>query len=402
MDVWIARQSICDPGRRIVAYELLHRTAEGGPGQGAEASKEVLLHSLFTFGLDRLAEGKHVYVNIPQELLADPRLLLLPNDRVGYEVLEHTEPSPDHLAACRRLRQAGFQVSLDDFWGQPHLLPFLDVVSMVKVEWPACWRPALSLLLDWRSRTGGALLAEKLEDEAQFASARGLGFDLFQGYFCDRPRVHSAWRLPHNAAGRARLLGMLASPEIELEGIAQNVTRDPELSLLMIKWVNSARFARRSPASSVQEALTWLGSCESRRWLMVLLLPTLAGGVHQTVLNAMLTRARLSEEILARLRGPVEGRQAFLVSLTVELAQLNGLSLQEFAQLYKLPAMLVPPIAAILRGQADAPLAGAVLLADRYFDGRWSDCETVSDSLGLNAGELAGLYFSAIKWSASM
>ncbi len=341
MDVWIARQPICDASRRIVAYELLHRTASGDAGSGAAATTEVLLHGLFTFGLDRLAGDHLAFVNVPQDLLGDPRLRLFPPDRIGFEILEDTPPTKANLGACRQLSDAGFHLYLDDFWGQEHLLPFLDFVDCIKVDWPSPWGTARKLLFDWQRRHKKLLLAEKLEDNEQFLLAVEYGFDRFQGYFLQRPQVLSGQRLPASASSRVRLLRLLADDSSNLESLADAVLHDPELSLLLLKWVNSARFARHFPATSVLDALLWLGENESRRWLTVLLLPILAPGAVRSTLSAMMTRARFAELIFASLLSPAEARKVFLVSLVSDLVILAGLSPGAFATHFQLPTHLL-------------------------------------------------------------
>lgn len=397
MDVWVARQPICDPARRIVAYELLHRMRQGCAGRGASASADVLIHSLFTIGLEQLSGGRKVFVNLPPELLCDDRLHLFPPDRIGFEILEETQPSSDVLAACNRLRESGFQLLLDDFSGQPELLPFLDVVDAVKVEWLSGWRASEQLLFEWRSRRRAQLLAEKVETEEGFREARELGFDLFQGYFFERPETYRGRRLPANAASRARLMGLLTDSEASVERMCEAVVRDPELSVLLLKWVNSARSERRSKVNSVQRALQWLGEGESRRWLTVLLLPALAPGLDRAVLHALLARARLAENLATG--SPKEvGRVAFLASLMAGLARLFGMAAPEIGKQFRLSTGLERLVTLVLdRSPADA-ISACILAAETYCDGRWDDMAAIVSTPGLEGRRIMEYYVEAQAW----
>lgn len=212
----------------------------------------------------------------------------------------------------------------------------------------------------------------------------------------------SGQRLPANASSRVRLLKLLADDSADLESLTDNVLHDPELSLLLLKWVNSARFARRSPASTVLDALCWLGENESRRWLTVLLLPILAPGAKRATLSAMITRARFAETILASLKSPAEARQVFLVSLVSDLVVLAGLSPSAFASHFQLPAQLLKLVEEIHAGRTLHRTSGAALLASAYYEGRWSECETLTRFLGADAGAMAGLYLEAVDWSARL
>lgn len=402
MEAWIARQAICDASRRIVAYELLHRTADGTPGEGAQASAEVVYHMLFSVGLERIATGKPAYVNVPQQLLTDPRIRLLPPESIGLEILEDTSPTPEVLAACGELRDAGFHLLLDDYAGQRHLLPFLDYVDSVKVEWTGDWRQHEKRLFSWRARRGGVLLAEKLETIDEFQRAVDLGFDQFQGYFLERPRTMTIRRIPNNAPVRIRLLAALADSAKGLDEFIPMVKRDPELSLLVLKWVNSARFARAYPSVCVEEALAWLGETECRRWLTVLLLPELAPGMDQRLLTAMIVRARFSESIMDGRGIPDQCGHTFIVSLIAELVRLVGIEQNDLSTHYRLPNSIVKRVAHILAREQDNEEASAVMLAHSYYEGRWDICDRLCRMQGFPAEDLAERYLDALAWGSNL
>jgi len=400
MEAWIARQPICDASRRIVAYELLHRTADGTAGRGAQATAEVLFHGLFSLGLDRLVCGKPAFVNIPPELLADERLLLLPPESIGMEILEDTPPDAGNLEACGKLRAAGFHLLLDDYEGQRHLAPFLDFVDSVKVEWPGAWREHQQRLFRWRARRGGALIAEKLETVDEFRKAVDLGFDQFQGYFLERPHRMAIQRVPSNALVRFRLLGSLADPVKGLDDFIPMVMRDPELSLHVLKWVNSARFARKTQSVCVREAMAWLGEDECRRWLTVLLLPEMAPGIDQRLLTAMIVRARFAESLVGRREGPDTGGQTFIASLVSQLVGVIGIGQNVLSFQYRLPDSLVRRLTHILAHDEENEESAAIMLAERYYEGRWEECDRLCRSRGFRAEDLAGLYSDAMDWGA--
>lgn len=400
VEAWIARQPICDASRRIVAYELLHRSTDGTAGRGSHATAEVLFHGLFSFGLDRLVAGKPAFVNIPGELLADERLLMLPPESIGLEILEDTPPDARNLAACERLKDAGFHLLLDDYEGQKHLAPFLDFVDSVKVQWTGAWREHENRLFRWRARRGGVLIAEKLETMDEFREATDLGFDQFQGYFLERPRRMAVQRVPGNAPIRFRLLAALADPAKGLDDFVPMVVRDPELSLHILKWVNSARFARKTPSVCVREAMIWLGEDECRRWLTVLLLPVLAPGIDQRLLVAMLVRARLAETLLRSREGSAKPGQTFIASLVSQLIGVIGIEQNVLSIQYRLPDSLVRKITRILAGEEDHQEPAAIILAERYYEGRWEECDRLCRSRGFAAEDLAGFYLEAMEWAA--
>src|SRR5260370_40474858 len=99
-------------------------------------------------------------------------------------------------------------MGLDDFvWGSGHERLLL-LASYVKLEVAGVERDRLTTVVAaCRGYPGIKLLAERLETDDDLEFARGLGFDLFQGYLLGRPQGLTAGalapaHLPPSAVGR--------------------------------------------------------------------------------------------------------------------------------------------------------------------------------------------------------
>jgi len=66
-------------------------------------------------GLNVLCDGRRAFVNCTREILLKDYVTLLPAGLTVVEILE-TVPADDQVvAACRRLKEAGYMIALDDF-----------------------------------------------------------------------------------------------------------------------------------------------------------------------------------------------------------------------------------------------------------------------------------------------
>jgi EAL and modified HD-GYP domain-containing signal transduction protein len=144
--------------------------------------------------------------------------------------------------------------------------------------------------------------------------------------------------------------------------------------------------------------MAWLGEDECRRWLTVLLLPKLAPGIDQELLTAMIVRARFAESLVQRRAGPDTRGQTFIASLISQLVGVVGIEQNVFSIQYRLPDSLLRRISLVLaRDEADEESA-AIMLAERYYEGRWEECDILCKSQSFPGEDLAGLYLDAMDW----
>ncbi len=263
----------------MVAYELLYRpSAYTGAGMRDDllATCHVVSGALLDIGIDKMLDGHRGLLNVTGDLLVDERLHALPSDLIGIEILESIAPTPEALAACRALRQKGFLLALDDFTGQKELIPFLDVVDWVKVDYRVCKGPPPAGLGRRHPALRPKLLAEKVETEAELDVVMKAGYDLFQGYFLEKPKIVAGRRISSSESARLALLKELSKPEMDLRLLEQLIERDASLCYRLLRFANSARFAHASMVTSVRHCLVQLGEIEIRRWIALTVLPELA------------------------------------------------------------------------------------------------------------------------------
>ena len=110
------------------------------------------------------------------------------------------------VAACERLKAAGYPIALDDFVANDPRQPLAALADIIKVDFE---RTTPSKALPWSSVYGGPrcrMLAEKVETREQFQTAQNAGFVYFQGYFFRRPEVLKTAEIPANQVNYLRML----------------------------------------------------------------------------------------------------------------------------------------------------------------------------------------------------
>jgi c-di-GMP-related signal transduction protein len=403
MDVLVARQAIFDRDRRVHGYELLFRSNaaqnEFDGTEGGLATKQVLANSLLVIGLDNLVGRKKAFVNFGRGPLLQGWHTSLPKGSTVIEVLEDVEPDAEVIEACRQLRQQGYQIALDDFVFRPGCEPFLSIADLVKIEVQSVSRPEQQKLVRYCRDHGVETLAEKVETHEEYEWAHRAGYNYFQGYFFARPAMIRARQIPAAKLHCLRLLQEAQKPELDFDRLEALILADVSLSYQLLRYVNSALFARRNRIRSIRQALLFFGENDLRKWIALATLTRAADDKPGELILHSLVRARFCESVAAMLKLGLE-ESAFLLGLFSLLDALIDRPLLETLT----EVNLAQELTTVLMGQAREgnPLARVYELARAYETGDWDQVEIVSRKLGTASGCVGEAYCEALHWAGEV
>jgi c-di-GMP-related signal transduction protein len=341
---FMARQPIFDKRLRVFAYELLFRSGPQNFYQPVpNASATVIADSITLFDLQSLTGNARAFVNVDELALRLDAPRLLPPDRVVVEILETVTPTDEIVNTCRKLRDAGYSLALDDFTDDPRLTPLVEMADFLKIDFQLSDHEARSLMAAKYAKSSLCLLAEKVETEEELAEARRLGFTYFQGYFFCKPSMTEARSIPENKRVYLELLNATIPTELDYAVIEDIFKREPSLLYRFLRYLNSPLLGLRTEVHSVRQALALLGEQDFRRWVSVFAIVSMSSGKPSELIRTALTRAYFCEELSGATRLAEKKASLFLMGL---------LSVTD--------ALLDKPIADILR---DLPIAQEVKIA---------------------------------------
>ena len=343
-------------------------------------------------GFDVLCDRRRAFINCTREVLLKDYITLLPSSQTVVEILETVPPDDLVMAACQRLKEAGYLIALDDFTFSDPRQSMTDLADIIKVDLRVTSLEQARELVKrhgpWRSR----MLAEKVETREDFVAARKAGFVYFQGYFFRRPETLTAREIPQNQLNYLRIWQAISRPELDLREIEDVIKGEASLCYRLLRYLNSAVFAFSNEIQSVRHALAILGEREVRRW--VRLVATLSAGQDKSselVLNA-LTRARFCELLSPQLqRGDSD---LFLMGL---------LSLMD--AILELPMETVLNHIAVDHESKSLLLGGASRLRPFYQlmlaqeSGQWEQVSELSRNLHLTESQVAQTFWNAVQWA---
>lgn len=383
---YIGRQPLFD--RKLVAmgHELLYRAGQVdvAADTGDSATLRVVESALMEFGLDSLVGDGLAFINVPASFLEQGLHRVLPPDRVVLEVLP-CPATPSTIEALERARVAGYQVALD---GHDVDSPLVDHVDMVKIDvsggdWDALGR-AVNSLHDRRKRA----VAKMVETYECLTRCRQLGFDLFQGFFFERPVLLSRRTITPDRMAATEFLLELHRDHADVGVLSEIVRRDAALTYRLFVVINSSYYAVRQRIENVRQAIVLLGIQTIRNFASLIALTQVEGKPSELVTTAMI-RGRMCET-LARRRHPGMEESAFLTGLLSVLDALMDAPLEE----------IVGRIA--LSEQVEAALLGRVGELGQLLEAveayERDDQEAVTES-GLPPNEMMLAYVEAVEWA---
>lgn len=392
---FVARQAIVDRRHRLVAYELLFRTADGAgldaTTDGVGASLAVVSSALLDMGTKWLLGEKLAFVNMGAATLLSELPAILPKDRVVIEILEEVEATPQVLERVRELRDAGYRFALDDYDDRPQVRPLLPLCAYVKLDVLALSPARLAQVAQSLRAYPVKLLAEKVETRAQFDACAG-AFDLFQGYYFARPETFATRVLSPAQATLLHLMERVgAGAEVtEVEALFR---RDVALTVKLMHYVNAAGFGLGQAARSLRHVLAILGQRPLYRWLTVLLATSGQGETTLPLARTAITRGRLAELLGARLLGRAQRDDLFVTGVFTLLDAMLGVPMDDVVARLALP----PPVASALLGRA-APFGPILDLVEALETQDIAAIGARAVALGLDPADVSRDHLEALAW----
>jgi c-di-GMP-related signal transduction protein len=391
---FVARQPILTADEKVFGYELLFRDGveDFFRSSDADAASRSALNTSVLLGLNVLCDGRRAFVNCTREVLLKDYITLLPPGQTVVEVLE-TVPADDLVvAACRRLKEAGYMIALDDFAVNDPREALTDLADIIKVDLRATSAADAAAMVKrygpWRCR----MLAEKVETREEFVAAKKADFLYFQGYFFRRPEIVTAHEIPANRLNYLRMLTAVSQPELDVRQIENLVKGEASLCYRLLRYLNSAAFGFANEIHSVRHALSILGEREVRRWIR--LVASLAAGQDKTsdLVLAALVRARFCELLSPKIQHG--DSDLFLTGMLSLMDTILEIPMRQV--LDSIP--IDQESKSVLLG-VDSRLRPFYQLMLAQESGEWKVVSELASQLQLSEHDVANSYWQAMQWA---
>jgi EAL and modified HD-GYP domain-containing signal transduction protein len=398
VETYIARQPIFDLHKGVYGYELLFRSGldnifkQEDPDQ---ASSQVIIDSFFLHNISALTGRKRAFINVTRDLLLKEYLLLIPRQLVVVEILENIDPDSEVIAACKKLKKAGYLLAMDDFVYGEKYKPFIDLADFIKIDFLSTAEKERKSLPQNFSPLGIGFLAEKVETPATFQEALESGYTYFQGNFFSKPTIIPGKDLPGYKLHYFRIIQEINRPEISFERLEELIKKEISLSYKLFRYINSAFFGLKNKVHSIKHAMALLGEKEVKKWLSFITLATIGEDKPEELAVQAIIRARFCESLAPHVGLPGRADGLFLMGMFSLLDAFLDRPLSDL--LMEIP--LDTDIKKALLGEENrfGELYQCVLAYER---GEWGKLSEHGKKFKITEALLSQLYLGAVEWGS--
>jgi len=396
MEVFVARQPIFTKNKSVFAYELLYRSGKQNfydHNDGDRATSDVITNSFSVIGIDTLTGGKRAFINFTQNLLKKEMATVIPPNSVVIELLEDIVPDDEILTACRKLKQLGYTLALDDFVAFNQISPLIDLADIIKVDFlkasPDDWKAMPREIGNGRIR----FLAEKVETLEQYEEAVACGYSYFQGYFFSKPEIFSGQDLAPYKLNYLRIIREINQFDGDFDRIEEIVKQDVSLSYKLLRLVNSAAFGLVTKVTSIKYCLVLLGIKEFVKWVTLVSLRSIGEDKPDELVIISLIRARFAELLAFEVGMKDRSSDLFLMGMFSMIDALMDRPFQEIID--EVP--VADDVKDALSGTSNS-LREVYDLIIAYERGEWDVLTEKTAQLNVSENEVSRLYITALQW----
>jgi EAL and modified HD-GYP domain-containing signal transduction protein len=354
------------------------------------------MNAVLGVGLDRLLGGKPAFIKFDRTLLLGDWTTLLPPDKIVIEILETVRPDQEILSACHKLQQQGYALALQHRLDDGHTEAFAPFVDILKVDFQQTSPPAQDRIARRYGKLNLKTVAEKVENESEFRRASQLGYDYFQGFFFASPTVLKTTHVPASQMSCLRLVKEMQRAEMDFGAIENVIRHDISFSHSLLKYLNSAAFHWTNRVESIRQGLVLLGTNETRRWVWMASLSSLAQNRPPVLMAQVLMRGRFCEAIAGSAKLPVGDSDPFLLGMFSLLGAILQRPLEGILDELNIGRSIRNALLGI--GVESDALIPLLRIVKSYEVGDWQGVESAAQLIGLSADVLSTCYLESLSW----
>ncbi len=278
--VFVARQPIVDSKGQIYGYELLFREDEHTNKvtrtplfDDTFATANVVSTVMNQFGLEQVVGQKPAFINIDKDFIFDDMILSIPKDFFVFEILEDVEVTPKLIERLGFLHAKGYRFALDDielnedFFGNYGGL--FKYIEFFKIDLLLTKSKDLEIWIPRLKKMQVKILAEKVENADDVWKCTNLHIELFQGYYFSKPKL---MKHPSISPDSQVVLDIIAAIDHDatIDEIVTIFSNHTEMSIQLIRFINSAHTTLKAPIKSIHHAIMLIGLKPLREWLLLM------------------------------------------------------------------------------------------------------------------------------------
>lgn len=399
METYIVRQPILDRSKQVIAYEILYKEDESSLFQQRDSRVANAIEEFLTeLSSESFLGGKAAFLTFTPNLLMKNIPKMFSPDRLVIQIEDNSIIHPVAQKMIYRYKKQGYKLAIRDFEFSPRYFSIMDAVDYVKVNFGRVDNGLLSEsslknVVDIAHSFGKQVVAYQVNSPAARDLAQELSCEFTQGTCVAEQTASKVHRVDHMQSNFFQLMVAVARDEPDVEEITQIISRDVALAFSLMKLVNSAYFALRNRAKSIQQALVILGIGQLKQWIYLLSFKQESGGTSEELIKTSFLRATFCQELAKHIESlPISSAEAYMLGMFSTLDQLMELPLDMV--LAELPVAQEIKEALLTKEGKCGHLYQLVLC---YESADWGQMTHYAELLGLPMNIITQIYFDSVE-----
>lgn len=264
----LCKVPVFDDKKNLYAYEIKYEREESNLNQMIKD----LYYTISQLDIKKFLSGKNAFIKVHPDVIIFTDFLNLINKEVFIlEVESKYLKSKILLDKLKSLKEEGFTFSLEVSEGEFNPDTYLPAVSIFEYlsvslkNFNSDKEKFISLIHELPFM----LKAEDVDSNEDFNKALNLGFKLFEGEFFTKPEQLTTKEESFNKLEVLKLIRYVTE-EDDLNDIAEAIKANPDISVALLKYVNSSFFYLANPITSINRAVIYLGRKNILSWLLLI------------------------------------------------------------------------------------------------------------------------------------
>lgn len=331
--LFISKQPVLDKDNSIQDYIFYYAPYEQTQQLNHTRS---FLEALFQTGIKELSGERRAFIKINREMLSDPSIFTFTNEQLVFAIDDAETIDKAMITRVKELKALNFTFALfhtsdkDDLISE--LTPLLPLVQYLIVDTSAIdlntFETALPKLRTYRL----TIIASNISDEKTQQVYSALGIQLFSGHYYLDEQLDDEREIDKGYQETLTLLNILQSSDA-IDEIATEFANSPNITLRLLRYLNSPAFMLKHTIKSIRHALLLIGRKDLRRWLLLLAFTQTGDGspANNPLLYTANTRMAIMRFLVNRLEHSTRelSDEAPFVAVLSMLQPLMGVSYEK-------------------------------------------------------------------------
>ena len=393
---YIVRQPIKDVSGKILGYEILYhgenQAFSGDNTAAGDYASADTIYSFLTQNSTKALKGSLNFMTFTTSLLMRKTPRLFDKSELVIQIDDSVIIHPLSMRFVEQFAREGYKIAVNEFEFAPRYLTLMDSIDYIKINArtiaPASMRNTIEIAHSMNKKC----IVTDIESEEVYQRAVAMRADALEGtYVAERMTT-----VVHNSAylqsSFFQLMVAVTKDEPDVDEIERLISMDASLTFGLLKMANSAYFALRHRATTINQAIMTLGLGQLKQWIYLLSASNAENEVDagsEEFLKRSFMRANFCSELMNYAKNmPISKAEGYLMGMFSTLNYLIDAPLEDILSEVPVADEIK---AALLNHEGRCGKLYDLVLS--YESADWEKITVLAEELGIPDNMMTSVYF---------